>query len=261
MPMMQCLSFLLSLILFNFLFSWGATSDPAYQSLLQCLSQSIPPNNVSTIFFSNSNLFYASVLCAYIRNTCFNTSSTPKPVIIITHMEDSHVSTAVICCQKVGFQPKICSGGHDYEGLSYVSDKPFFVLNMFNLRSISVDMADESAWVGTSATLGELYYNIWKNSKVHGFSSRVCPTVGIGGHLSGAGYGTMVRKYGISVDHIVDAKVVDVNEKSLDKKSMGEDIFWLTKGVEVASFCVVYPTRLSLFMFLKRLLFSELKDI
>ncbi|XVE99351.1 hypothetical protein REPUB_Repub03eG0190700 [Reevesia pubescens] len=246
MPMSQCLSLLLSLVLFNFLFSWGAASDPAYQSLLQCLSQSIPPNNVSTILFSNSNPSYASVLRAYIRNARFNTSSTPKPVIIITPLEDSHVSAAVICSQKVGFQLKIRSGGHDYEGLSYVFDKPFFVLDMFNLRSISVDMADESAWVGSGATLGELYYNIWKNSKVHGFPAGVCPTVGVGGHLSCAGYGTMVRKYGLSVDHIVDAKIVDVNGKILDRKGMGEDLFWAIRGGGAASFGVVLSYKIKL---------------
>ncbi|XVF26286.1 hypothetical protein REPUB_Repub14bG0003000 [Reevesia pubescens] len=117
---------------------------------------------------------------------------------------------------------------------------------MFNLRSISVDMADESAWVGTGATLGELYYNIWKNSKVHRFPAGVCPTVGVGGHLSGAGYGTMVRKYGLSVEHIVDAKKVDVNGKILDRKGMGEDLFWAIRGGGAASFGVVLSYKIKL---------------
>ncbi|WRX27391.1 FAD linked oxidase [Theobroma cacao] len=241
----RLLLLLLFLVSFNFSLSWAA-SDPAYQSLFQCLSQSIPSDNVSSILFSNSNPSYASVLQAYIRNARFNTSSTPKPVIIITPLEEFHVSAAVICSQKVGFRLKIRSGGHDYEGLSYVFDEPFFVLDMFNLRSISVDMADESAWVGTGATLGELYYNIWEKSKVHGFPGGVCPTVGVGGHFSGAGYGTLLRKYGLTVDHIVDAKIVDVNGRILDRKDMGEDLFWAIRGGGAASFGVVLAYKIKL---------------
>ncbi|KAH1047908.1 hypothetical protein J1N35_038692 [Gossypium stocksii] len=64
---------------------------------------------------------------------------------------------------------------------------PFLFSICLNLRSVSVNLADETAWVGAGATLGELFYNIWKNSKVHGFRAGVCPTVGVGGHLSGAG--------------------------------------------------------------------------
>ncbi|XVE89463.1 hypothetical protein DITRI_Ditri19aG0203400 [Diplodiscus trichospermus] len=247
MPIPLSLSLLLSLVFFSFSFSWAASaSDPTYQSLLQCLSQSIPSHNVSSILFSISNPSYPSVLQAYIRNARFNTSSTPKPLIIITPFEESHVAAAVFCSQKLGFLLKIRSGGHDYEGLSYVFDKPFFVLDMFNLRSISIDMAEESAWVGAGATLGELYYNIWQKSKVHGFPAGVGPTVGVGGHISGAGYGNMIRKYGLSVDHVVDAKIVDVKGEILDRKGMGEDLFWAIRGGGAASFGVVLSYKIKL---------------
>ncbi|XVF82842.1 hypothetical protein PTKIN_Ptkin16aG0082800 [Pterospermum kingtungense] len=246
MPVSFSFCLLLSFVFFFFLNFSFSFSNSAYQSLLQCLSQSIPSLNVSTILFSNFNPSYTSVLSAYIRNARFNTSSTPKPLIIITPLEDSHVSAAVICSQKLGFQLKIRSGGHDYEGLSYVFDKPFFLLDMFNMCNISVDMADETAWVGTGSILGELYYNIWENSKIHGFPAGVCPTVGVGGHFSGGGYGTMIRKYGLSVDHIVDAKLVDVNGDILDRKAMGEDLFWAIRGGGAASFGVVLSYKVKL---------------
>uniref|UniRef100_A0A2N9IH80 FAD-binding PCMH-type domain-containing protein n=1 Tax=Fagus sylvatica TaxID=28930 RepID=A0A2N9IH80_FAGSY len=137
------------------------------------------------------------------------------------------LTPAVVCSKKNGLQIRIRSGGHDYAGISYVSDVPFIILDMFNLRSITVDMNEQTAWVQTGATLGELYYSIWKKSKVHAFPAGVCPTVGVGGHVSGAGYGNMLRKYGLTTDNVVDARIVDVNGRILDKNSMGEDLFWV----------------------------------
>ncbi|GMJ03086.1 oligogalacturonide oxidase 2 [Hibiscus trionum] len=211
-----------------------------------CLNKYIPSNVASAIVFSNSNPSYTSVLRAYMRNSRFNTKSTPKPAVIITPLEESHVSAAVICSQKVGFHLKVRGGGHDYEGLSYVSDEPFFMLDMFNLRSISVDIENEMAWVQAGATLGELYYNIWQKSNVHGFPAGVCPTVGAGGHISGAGYGNLLRQYGLSADQVVDAKIVNVNGKILNREAMGEGLFCAIRGGGAASFGVVLAYKVKL---------------
>lgn len=239
---------LLLLAFFFMLSSSSAASDSVYESFLQCLtSQSHPSERVRNIVYSHSNSSYTSVLQAHIRNARFSTISTPKPAIIVTPLKESHVSAAVLCSKKIGsFQLKTRSGGHDFEGRSYVSDKPFFILDMFNLCSVSVNISDQSAWVGSGAILGELYYKIWEKSRVHGFPAGICPTVGIGGHISGAGYGNMVRKYGLSVDHVVDAKIVDVNGKILDRKGMGEDLFWAISGGGGASFGVILAYKIKL---------------
>ncbi|MCI09782.1 reticuline oxidase-like protein, partial [Trifolium medium] len=72
---------------------------------------------------------------------------------------------------------------------------------------------NETAWIQTGAQLGEVYYRINKKSEIHGFPAGVCPTVGVGGHLSGGGYGNMMRKFGLSVDNVIDAQIIDVNGK------------------------------------------------
>nr|QHW03916.1 berberine bridge enzyme-like protein 27 [Populus davidiana x Populus alba var. pyramidalis] len=244
------LAFLVILIFNITSSSFSATADgddSVYESFLQCLeSNTNPQDEISKLVYSQSSASYTSVLRAYIRNARYNTSATPKPVVIVTPSQISHVQATVICTKKVGYQLKIRSGGHDYDGISYVSDMPFFVLDMFNLRSIEVNVNDESATVQAGATLGELYYKIWESSKVHGFPAGICPTVGVGGHLSGAGYGNMVRKYGLSVDHVVDAEIVDVNGKLLDRKAMGEDLFWAIRGGGGGSFGVIISYKIKL---------------
>jgi hypothetical protein len=222
-------------LLLPLLFFTPSNAD-VYQSFLQCHDL---PSDVVYSSSANSSA-YTTVLQAYIKNNRFNTTSTPKPSLIITPTTESQVQAAVLCAKKVGVQIKIRSGGHDYEGISYVSSESnFVILDMFNFRSIDVNIDDETAVVGAGALLGEFYYRIYEKSKVHGFPAGVGQTVGVGGHFSGGGYGTMLRKYGLSVDHVTDARIVDVNGRVLDRKSMGEDLFWAIRGGGGGSFGVI----------------------
>lgn len=196
------------------------------------------------ILISKNNSAYASLLKSSLRNLRFFNSSEPQ--FIISPFHESHVQAAVICSKKHGMQARIRSGGHDYEGLSYVSDVPFIIIDLVNLRSISIDVENESAWVESGATLGELYYKIAAKSHAYGFPAGSCPTVGVGGHLSGGGFGTIFRRYGLAADNVMDAKIVNADGKLLDRKSMGEDLFWAIRGGGGSSFGVILAWKIRL---------------
>ncbi|XP_047182881.1 berberine bridge enzyme-like 8 isoform X2 [Vigna umbellata] len=225
----------------------ASAANSAHNTFLHCLvNHSEPSHPITSAIFSPHNSSFSSVLEAYVRNLRFNTSTTRKPFLIITALHVSHIQASIICAQKYNLQMKIRSGGHDYEGVSYVAEVPFFILDMFNLRKIEVDIDTETAWVQAGATLGEVYYRIGEKSKIHGFPAGVCPTVGVGGHISGGGYGNMMRKYGLTVDNVVDAQMVDVEGRLLDRKSMGEDLFWAITGGGGSSFGVVLAYKIKL---------------
>ncbi|XP_062012530.1 berberine bridge enzyme-like 21 [Rosa rugosa] len=239
-------TFLSSVLLLFLLLHVSATSASVYDDFVQCLNTH-PNSSATKIVIPQNNPSFTSTLRAYIRNARFNTSTTPKPVLILTPTTESHVQASVLCAVQLKLQLKIRSGGHDYEGISYVSsEKTFVILDLFNLRSIDVNAEDATAWAQAGATLGELYYRISEKSKTLGFAAGICPTVGVGGHISGGGYGNLLRKYGLAVDNVLDALIVDVNGKLLDRKAMGEDLFWAIRGGGGGSFGVIISYKLKL---------------
>ncbi|CAN0898531.1 Tetrahydroberberine oxidase, partial [Linum grandiflorum] len=131
-------------------------------------STSPPPN--STLQFSNPTSETSFSLRFNSPPTLHRSSDPPFPHPIHHPLPQNHY-----------LQLRICSGGHDYEGLSYTSSSPFALLDLHNYNSVAVDLDSETAWVDSGATLGEVYHQIAAKSRTHEFSGGVCPTVGVGG--------------------------------------------------------------------------------
>lgn len=120
------------------------------------------------------------------------------------------------------------------------------LIDLINLNEITIDAESKTTWVCGGATIGSLYYRIAEKSSRLGFPAGGCPSVGVGGHFSEGGYSFMIRKYGMSTDHITDARIVDVNGRILDRHSMGEDLLWAIRGGTGASFGIILAWRLEL---------------
>ncbi|CAL8107688.1 unnamed protein product [Prunus armeniaca] len=56
----------------------------------------------------------------------------------------------------------------------------------------------------------------------------------------------MLSKFGLAVDNVIDALIVDAKWRVLDRKSMGEDLFWAIKGGGGGSFDVIVAYKLKL---------------
>ncbi|XWS48423.1 hypothetical protein CRYUN_Cryun13aG0075300 [Craigia yunnanensis] len=233
-------------LLFAALFSLSWATSP-HDDFIHCLSLSSNDNSsISRVIYTRNNSSYSSVLKSTIRNLRFSTPDTPKPLVIVTPLHRSHIQATIYCSRKHGLQIRTRSGGHDYEGLSYVSEVPFVVIDLVNFRSVDVDIENKVAWVQSGAVLGELYYRIAEKSRTLAFPGGVFHTIGAGGIFSGGGFGLLFRKYGLAADNIIDARLIDVNGRILDRKSMGEDLFWAIRGGGGGSFGIVLAWKLNL---------------
>ncbi|KAE8664529.1 FAD-binding and BBE domain-containing protein [Hibiscus syriacus] len=218
-----------------------------FDSFVGCLpTHSDPSFPIADVILTPNNSSFEYIYQLRANNLRIFLSTTSRPVAIITALHPSHAQATVVCAKRYGFQVRIRSGGHDFEGLSYTSGVPFVILDMFNLHSIDIDMESETAWVQAGATTGELYYRIAEKSNVHGFPSGVCTTLGIGGHFSGGGYGFLMRKYGLSIDNVIDAQLIDANGRIRNRESMGEDVFWAIRGGGTTSFGIILSWRVKL---------------
>ncbi|KAK1379082.1 Tetrahydrocannabinolic acid synthase [Heracleum sosnowskyi] len=225
--------------------SSAATFDISPKDFVQCLTRSTS-TCMSQVIFTSTNSTYIPVLKFSINNLRFDTPSTPKPIVIVKPVDESQIQTVIYCCKKHDIQMRIRGGGHDYEGLSSVAHVPFMLLDMINLRSVDVDPVAATAWVQSGATLGELYYAISEKSNTLAFPGGIWSTVGVSGLTSGGGYGVLRRKYGLAADNVLDARLIDADGRILDRKSMGEDLFWAIRGGGASSFGVILSWKLKL---------------
>ncbi|KAJ1379484.1 P-loop containing nucleoside triphosphate hydrolase [Sesbania bispinosa] len=183
-----------------------------------------------------------------VENLRFAEPLIPKPIAIVLPESLEQLQNSIACCREGSLEIRVRCGGHSYEGTSSVADDGtlFVIIDMMNLNHVWVDMETETAWVEGGATLGETYYAISQASDVHGFSAGSCPTVGVGGHIGGGGFGLLSRKYGLAADNVVDALLVDANGQLLNRETMGEDVFWAIRGGGGGLWGIVYAWKIQL---------------
>ncbi|KAG7985146.1 hypothetical protein I3843_03G009800 [Carya illinoinensis] len=240
-----------SVIIFIFLSSVVPYCSPAAltANLTSCLTLHGINNFATFPDVEDDHSNYFELLNFSIQNLRFAKSTIPKPMAIILPEILEQLLNTFLCSRKEGpWEIRVRCGGHSYEGTSYVTtdEVPFVVIDMRNLSHVSVDLESETAWVEGGATLGETYYAIANSSNSHGFSAGTCPTVGIGGHIGGGGFGLLSRKYGVAADNVVDALLIDARGRLLDREGMGEEVFWAIRGGGGGVWGIVYAWKIQL---------------
>jgi FAD/FMN-containing dehydrogenase len=128
------------------------------------------------------------------------------------------------------------SGGHSYAGYSTLSGG--VVLDLRNLRSISIDARHRKATIGAGAQLIDVYAAL----APHGLTipAGSCPSVGIAGHALGGGMGLAGRRFGLTADNLLSAQIVTADGVMRTVSAQDEpDLYWALRGGGGGNFGVV----------------------
>jgi FAD/FMN-containing dehydrogenase len=126
------------------------------------------------------------------------------------------------------------SGGHSYGGYSTTSDG--VVLDLSRLDGIRV--AGRRATVGPAAQLIDVQRALTRRGVT--VPSGSCPTVGIAGLALGGGHGLAGRRFGLTSDNLLAARIVtaDGRVRHADADT-NEDLYWACRGGGGGNFGVV----------------------
>jgi len=147
------------------------------------------------------------------------------PLAVAQPLDAADVAAAVKWASKTGVHIVARSGGHSYGGYSTVANG--VVVDLTRLHGVAV--TGGRAVVGPGARLG----NIYDGLGAHGLAipAGTCPSVGIGGHALGGGFGLASRAWGLASDNLVSVQIVTADGKVLvADRSHHADLFWACRG-------------------------------
>jgi FAD/FMN-containing dehydrogenase len=157
-----------------------------------------------------------------------------KPLAVVQPLDTKDVAATVNWARAHGVRIVAKSGGHSYGGYSTIANG--VVVDLSRLRAIGV--ASGRATIGAGARLGNIYAALG----AHGVAipAGTCPSVGIGGHALGGGFGLASRAWGLASDNLVSLQIVTADGKTLlVDSSHHSDLFWACRGGGGGNFGIV----------------------
>ncbi|KAL2621565.1 hypothetical protein R1flu_001770 [Riccia fluitans] len=223
---------LFSLLILQGFFNPASASWTARRLLQQSLSDCFKPAGARVVLPSDSQ--YQSA-----RGHVFNHRFLWSPAAFVFPTTTAQVQNAVQCAVKlsVGISPRC--GGHSYEDYSLGGRDGVIVVDLEGMNQVMYDKNTKRATIGGGARLGPIKLALWNQGKVT-IPSGTCPSVGVGGHALGGGWGFVSRKFGLMSDSIIEAEVVLANGSVVTANSgQNSDLLFALKGAGANSFGIV----------------------
>jgi FAD/FMN-containing dehydrogenase len=150
-----------------------------------------------------------------------------RPSVIVRAAGAPDVIRAVKFARANGLALAVRSGGHSFTGFGVSDDG--VVLDLSRMRSVSIDPARKIAWVQPGATSAD----IAEQAQQHGLALTTgdVSSVGIAGLTLGGGIGWLVRKFGLTIDHLRSVDVVTADGELITASADEHpDLFWAIRG-------------------------------
>ena len=150
-----------------------------------------------------------------------------RPAAIVQPADAGDVAYAVALARDAGLELAVRGGGHSNAG--YGTTEGGIVLDLAGLRGLVIDAGGRVAHAAGGLTSGEVTGAAAPHGLAVGFGDT--PSVGIGGLTLGGGMGYLVRKHGLTIDHLLGAEVVTADGRVLEVDAEHDpDLFWAIRG-------------------------------
>ncbi|MBZ0288198.1 MAG: FAD-binding oxidoreductase, partial [Anaerolineae bacterium] len=150
-----------------------------------------------------------------------------RPALIARPVDAIDVSHVVSLARETGMELAIRGGGHSLAGFSTTDGG--IALDLSQMKNLDIDVHERTAWAEAGLTAGEYSFEAASHGLATGFGDTA--SVGIGGLTTGGGIGYLVRKYGLTIDNLLAARVVtaDGQIRHVDAETH-PDLFWAIRG-------------------------------
>ncbi|MEJ2583134.1 MAG: FAD-dependent oxidoreductase [Acidobacteriota bacterium] len=157
----------------------------------------------------------------------YNAMIDKKPAAIAMCVDAADVQTCVNFARNSGVSLAIRSGGHNAGGLGSVDDG--LVIDFSKMRGIRVDPKAKTVRIQPGCRWGDVDHATYPYGLA--VPAGMISTTGCGGLTLGGGVGYLTRKYGLTIDNLLEADVV-LADGSMVVASTEEnaDLFWALRG-------------------------------
>ncbi len=159
--------------------------------------------------------------------TLYNAMIDKYPALIARCEGVADAITAVNFARKNRLDLAVRGGGHNGAGLAMVDGG--VVIDLSPMKGIRVDPGARTVRVEGGCTWGEV------DHATHAFGlavpSGIISTTGVGGLTLGGGHGYLSRKYGLTIDNLLEVDVVLADGRLVTAgEQENQDLFWAVRG-------------------------------
>lgn len=149
------------------------------------------------------------------------------PALIVRCAETSDVVAAVEFGRDHDVALAVRCGGHNGAGLGVVDNG--LVVDLAAMKGVQVDAASQTVRVAGGCTWGD----VDRATQTFGLAvpSGTISTTGVAGLTLGGGHGYLTRKYGLTIDNLLSARVVLADGRVVTaSEEEHPDLFWALRG-------------------------------
>jgi len=157
----------------------------------------------------------------------YNAMIDKRPAVIARCTSSGDVAAALDFARKSNLAVAVRGGGHNGPGFGTVHGG--IVIDLSQMNRVEANSDARTVRVQGGATWGQV------DAATHGFGlatpSGIISTTGVGGLTLGGGHGYLSRKYGLTIDNLLEAEVVLADGRVVTASdSEHPDLFWALRG-------------------------------